>query len=84
MRIALPSTVALLRRPHSLLVPALFALVLLYAQLPEYHAAFGTVGTGVSLIGFWFVGRNTDRATAKLERMNMVLCVILFLWMVTQ
>lgn len=83
-RTALPAPASLVKRPHSLMVVVLSLLLWLHVAFKPYSVWFGVIGILVCLIGFAFVGRNTDSLTAKIERVNVIAFVLIFLWMVTQ
>ena len=83
-RTALPASTATLKRPHSLIVVVLSLLVYLHVAFKAHSVLIGSIGIVVCLIGFAFVGRNTDSLTTKIERMNVIAFVLIFLWMVTQ
>lgn len=83
-RTALPASTATIRRPHSLIVFVLTLLVVLHVAYKSHSVVIGCVGILVCLIGFAFVGRNTDSLTSKLERGNVIAFVLIFLWMVSR
>lgn len=83
-RTALPASTATIKRPHSLIVVVLSLLLWFYLAFKSHSLLIGCVGLIACLIGFAFVGRNTDSITSKLERGNVVLFALIFLWMVAQ
>jgi hypothetical protein len=83
-RTALPASTATIKRPHSLIVVVLSLLLWFYLAFKSHSLLIGGVGLIACLIGFAFVGRNTDSLTSKIERGNVVLFALIFLWMVAQ
>lgn len=83
-RTALPASTSALKRPHSLIVVVLSLLVYLHVAFKSHSVVIGCIGILVCLIGFAFVGRNTDSLTSKLERGNVIAFVFIFLWMVSR
>ena len=73
----LPATVSLLKRPHTGLTLALGALVWSPLFIGN-QTAVGVGGAVLSLVCLLFVGRDTDRCTARLERFNMLAFSVLF------
>jgi len=74
------TTRALLMRPHSGIVVGLLSLCWIAVPFNSQmaHAIIGTLGILLSVVSLLFVGRNTDRWTARFERFNMVAFVVCF------
>jgi uncharacterized membrane protein HdeD (DUF308 family) len=65
-------------RPHYGFVGLLIALFALALRIQSAHVAIGVIGILVCAVGLFFVGRATDKRTARIERLNMVMFALLF------